>query len=214
MKQAVEEKLLTLAETAQRLGVSVKTLRRWDKTEEFPAIRTPTGHRRYLQSEVDKRLGIQRTQASTLPVATYCRVSSHEQKQKGDLERQEGRVLAYCVKQSYSVLQSFTEVGSGMNDNRSKLHALIKLVTGHKINRVIIEHKDRLTRFNFRLYQAFFESHGVEIEWTSETLPKSSEAELVEDIISLMSSCSAKVYGRRSAERRKAKKEEVATDAD
>lgn len=71
MKQAVEEKLLTLAETAQRLGVSVKTLRRWDKTGEFPAIRTPTGHRRYLQSEVDKRLGIQRTQASALPVATY-----------------------------------------------------------------------------------------------------------------------------------------------
>ena len=207
MKLAVTEKLLTLAETAQRLGVSAKTLRRWDKTGEFPATRTPSGHRRYLQSEVDKRLGIQQSFASVLPVTTYCRVSSHEQKQKGDLERQEGRVLAYCVKRGYSVLQSFTEVGSGMNDKRPRLHALIKLVTGHKVSRVVIEHKDRLTRFNFALYQAFFESHGVEIEWTEEALPKSSSAELVEDIISLMSSCSAKVYGRRSAERRKAKKE-------
>ena len=160
-----------------------------------------------MQSEVDKRLGIQQSFASVLPVTTYCRVSSHEQKQKGDLERQEGRVLAYCVKRGYSVLQSFTEVGSGMNDKRPRLHALIKLVTGHKVSRVVIEHKDRLTRFNFALYQAFFESHGVEIEWTEEALPKSSSAELVEDIISLMSSCSAKVYGRRSAERRKAKKE-------
>lgn len=95
-----------------------------------------------------------------------------------------------------------------MNDNRPKLHALIKLVTGHKISRVVIEHKDRLTRFNLAIYQSFFSSHGVDIEWTSETLPKSSEAELVEDIISLMSSCSAKIYGRRSAERRKAKKSE------
>lgn len=100
-----------------------------------------------MQSEVDKRLGIQRTEASTLPVATYCRVSSHEQKQKGDLERQEGRVLAYCVKQSYSVLQSFTEVGSGMNDNRSKLHALIKLVVNHEIGKLVVESKRRLPVF-------------------------------------------------------------------
>jgi putative resolvase len=166
-----------------------------------------------LQSEVDKHLGIQRSGASALPVATYSRVSSHEQKQKGDLERQEGRVLAYCVKHKYSVLQSFIEVGSGMNDNRPKLHALIKLVTGRKISKVVIEHKDRLTRFNLAIYQAFFNSHGVDIEWTSESLPKSSESELVEDIISLMSSCSAKIYGRRSAERRKAKKaEEIAVN--
>ncbi|NER51837.1 MAG: hypothetical protein F6J92_35395 [Symploca sp. SIO1A3] len=47
----------------------------------------------------------------------------------------------------------------------------------------------------------------MEIEWTSEALPKSSSAELIEDIISLMSSSCAKVYGRRSGERRKAKKE-------
>ncbi|GET42760.1 hypothetical protein [Microseira wollei] len=57
------------------------------------------------------------------------------------------------------------------------------------------------------MYQIFFQSHGVAIEWVAESLPKPYEAELVEDIISLMSSCSAKIYGKRSALRRKAKKE-------
>lgn len=56
-------------------------------------------------------------------------------------------MLAYCVKQSYSVLQSFTEVGSGMNDNRSKLHALIKLVVNHEIGKLVVESKRRLPVF-------------------------------------------------------------------
>jgi putative resolvase len=99
-----------------------------------------------------------------LPVAVYCRVSSHDQKQKGDLDRQKARLLEYCVKKKYPVEQVFDEVGSGMNDSRSKLHQLMKLVFGRKINRVIIEHKDRLSRFNYNIFKVFFESYGVEIE--------------------------------------------------
>ena len=67
----------------------------------------------------------------------------------------------------------------------------------------MIEHKDRLTRFNYAYLDAFFSSLGVVIECMENVLPKSYEGELVEDILSLMASFSAKIYGKRSAERRK-----------
>ena len=69
----------------------------------------------------------------------------------------------------------------------------------------MIEHKDRLTRFNYSFLETFFNSNGVVIEVLEELLPKSYEAELVEDIVSLMASMSAKIYGRRSAENRRKK---------
>lgn len=90
-----------------------------------------------------------------------------------------------------------------MNDNRSKLKRLFHLVRSHLINRVVIEHKDRLTRFNFAYLESFFSSHGVVIECVEDDLPKSYEAELVEDIVSLMASMSAKIYGQRAANNRK-----------
>jgi DNA invertase Pin-like site-specific DNA recombinase len=98
--------------------------------------------------------------------------------------------------------------GSGMTDTRVKMLRLFDLAVKGEIGRVVVEHKDRLARFNFNVFQKFFESHGVEVEWIDDVLPKSYEAELVEDMVSLMASFSAKVYGKRSAENRKRKKAE------
>ena len=72
---------------------------------------------------------------------------------------------------------------------------------------VVIEYKDRLTRFCFEVFEAFFNSHGVEIECVEEVFPKSFENELVEDMLSLLSSFSSKIYGKRSAKNRRKKKE-------
>lgn len=80
------------------------------------------------------------------------------------------------------------------------------LVSNKEIDKVVVEHKDRLTRFNFEFLSQFFASHDVEIEWIGEVLGKTYEAELVEDMLSLMSSFSNRIYGRRSAEIRKQKK--------
>lgn len=101
-----------------------------------------------------------------------------------------------------------------MNDNRPKLKRLFHLVRSKLIERVVIEHKDRLTRFNFAYLDTFFSSHGVVIECMESVLPKSYEAELVEDILSLMASFSAKIYGKRSAERRKIRLRVVSGDGE
>jgi len=211
MSQMSTEKLLDIAETAERLGVTIKTLREWDASGEFKAVRTPGGHRRYRESVVLEKMGIvSKDDAEVdLPIAVYNRVSSHEQKQKGDLERQQGRTLEYCASKSYKVEYVFAEVGSGMSDSRSKLQTMLKLARDKKISKVVVEHKDRLCRFNFSIYQTYFESHGVTVEWMEDVLQKSYESELVEDMLSLLASFSAKIYGRRSADRRKAKKKET-----
>jgi predicted site-specific integrase-resolvase len=189
------------------LSVSRWTLRKWEDSEQLIPIKTEGGHRRYRLSDINRLIGVKELSDPSNPevVAVYVRVSSHGQKSQGDLDRQKARVLEECLKKKYAVEHIFTEVGSGMNDNRSKLKRLFHLVRSHLINRVVVEHKDRLTRFNYAYLEAFFSSHGVVIEVLEETLTKSYEAELVEDIISLMASMSAKVYDRRSAENRRKK---------
>ena len=199
------ERLITVSDAAQRLGVSKKTLQVWDNDGKLTALRTTGGHRRYRQSDVDKLQGLETEGSNINSVCVYCRVSSQDQKQKGDLDRQKLRVLEYCANKQYRVGYVFEETLSGMNDSRLKLHRLFDLAIEQKINRVIIEHKDRLARFNFSIFVRLFESHGVAVEWCEEVLPKSYEAELVEDMLSLLSSFSAKIYGRRSAECRKKK---------
>lgn len=204
-----ETKLLSIGKTADILGVHIDTLREWDKEGKLIPVKTFGNHRRYKMSDIDSFIGIkneEKIDTTACRVATYARVSSHEQKQKGDLERQNGRILAYCVKKDYKVIKSYEEVGSGMSDTRPKLRNLFQLIGDKKIDKVIVEHKDRLTRFNFQFLEDFFVSHQVKIEWMEDVLGKSYEQELVEDMLTLMSSFSNKIYGKRSAENRKKKK--------
>ena len=203
----MKEKLLTTAEACEMLNVSRWTLKKWEDSGELVPIKTKGGHRRFKLTEINKLIGIKNVDELKNPevVAVYCRVSSYDQKVKGDLDRQKARVLESCLKKKYNVEYIFSEVGSGMNDNRILLKRLFHLVRSQLINRVVVEHKDRLTRFNYSFLETFFSSNDVVIEVLEELLPKSYEAELVEDLVSLMASMSAKIYGRRSAENRRKK---------
>ena len=73
-----------------------------------------------------------------------------------------------------------------MSENRPELQRLFELVTGKEINRVVIESKDRLTRFMFGVFVEFFASHGVTIEWKEATTPKPYKAELARDLAALL----------------------------
>jgi len=203
-------RLITIREASETLSVSTKTLRRWDDTGVLVAIKTNGGHRRYLQDDIDKFMKIyvpKQENGNKNVVATYSRVSSHEQKQKGDLNRQSVRLSEYCAKKKMFVEYIIKDVGSGLNDTRVGLNKLINLVIGKKINKTIIEHKDRLTRFQYNLIEKFFNSYGVEIIHVEKN-DISEQEDLVTDMVSLMASFSGKLYGKRSAKRRKEAKEE------
>ncbi|MBU0554314.1 IS607 family transposase [Myxococcota bacterium] len=202
------DRLIGLSEAAELLGVGISTLRFWDTSGKLPALRTAGGHRRYRLSDIERLQGQKPQAANQAVTAVYCRVSSHEQKKSGDLDRQKGRVLQRCVERNYKVGHVLEDVGSGMSSNRVQLRQLFKLATQGKIDRVVIENKDRLSRFYFDIFVLFFESQGVTVEWINETLTQSYEDELVGDIVALMSSFSAKIYGRRSAENRRKKKDQ------
>lgn len=197
---------LTIKEASEMLGISTETLRNWERDNKIAPTYTTGGHRRFPRIEIEKLAGTY--QEPTIPArqnrtVIYCRVSSHEQKQKGDLERQVGRMTTEALNRNYSIVSVFDEVGSGMNDNRKKLQKLFELVESKQIDIVFIEHKDRLSRFCFNYLACYFQSYGVRIEMVESVIGKGFEQELVEDILSLMASFSAKIYGKRSSQNRR-----------
>lgn len=203
-------KLISIQETSELLSVSTKTLRRWDDEGILPAIKTAGGHRRYLLDDIEKYMNtyVVDKKEEIKGVATYSRVSSHEQKRKGDLDRQSQRISEYCAKKKYPIEHIIKDVGSGLSDTRHGFVKLMELVIAKKISKVVIEHKDRLTRFQYNLIERFFNSYGVQIERVDTGEDVSEEEELVNDIMMLMASFSVN-YGKRSAKRRKQKKEEL-----
>lgn len=202
------EQLLTIKEAAQYLNVSQDTMRKWDAAGKLTPLKTSGGHRRYRKSQLDAYMGgsIEIEKPKEIVCATYARVSSNEQKQKGDLDRQSQRLSEYCAKHNLYIGYIIKDTESGLNDNRLGFNRLTDLVIKGKVNKVIVEYKDRLTRFQFGFIKKMYESYGCEVIVIHDA-DVSSKNELAADMMSLIASFSGKFYGRRSAERRKKNKE-------
>ena len=201
-------KLLNIKEASVYLNVSQDSLRKWDKSGKLVSFKTSGGHRRYDTDALDEFIGKkidEQPDETEIKCVTYARVSSHEQKTKGDLDRQSLRLSEYCAKHKLPVTHIIKDVGSGLNDNRSGFIRLTDMIIQGKVNKLVIEHKDRLTRFQFKFIKKMFESYGCEVIVIND-MDVSNEEELAADIMSLLVSFSGKFYGRRSAERRKNKK--------
>lgn len=201
--------LLNMKETMDYLNVSKITLQRWDNSGKLKAIRTSGGHRRYKLSDLEKFIGeynVEENKTEDVIVATYARCSSSDQKQHGDIDRQSQRLSEYCAKKKYKVEYIIKDMGSGINDKRKGFVKLCKLVTEKKINKVVIEHKDRLTRFQYNLIEFFFNSYGVDIELTDKK-EYTEQEELVNDMMMLIASFSGRLYSARAKENAKKIKE-------
>lgn len=200
-------RLLSIKDTASYLNVSQDTLRKWDKAGKLKPLKTAGGHRRYDIDILDEFIGLKQKEERETPIvcATYARVSSNEQKRKGDLDRQSQRLSEYCAKHNLYVKHIIKDVGSGLNDNRNGFKRLTDLIITQQVNKLIVEHKDRLTRFQFNFIKKMFESYGCEVIVIN-GIDVSNEEELAADIMSLLASFSGKFYGKRSAERRKKNK--------
>jgi len=180
-----------------KVGVHPNTLRKWDKQGKIRVVRTVGGRRRMPESEVERLIGFVKPDASKKAVI-YVRVSSYDQKQKGDLERQKQSLLDYAKSRGYEVVAVLEDVASGLNEKRKSLSKLFNLVERREIGVIIVAFKDRLTRFGFSYLERYFSSHGVRIEVVNEEEPKDAYQELVEDLIALISSFAEKLYGLRS----------------
>lgn len=198
------DKLLLMKEACEALGVTTKTIQRWDKEGKIRIVRTPGGRRRIPLSEVERILG--KESLSQRKIAIYARVSSNEQKQKGDLKRQID-YLEDKIGSSFLLVETISEVGSGLNDKRKGLLKLMRMAKNGEITDIAVRYKDRLTRFGYGYLEEYFKSYNVEIHVMDDTrTTKSVQEELADDLISIITSFSGKLYGLRSKKHKELQK--------
>ena len=127
-------------------------------------------------------------------VALYARVSSHDQ--RSDLDRQIARLSQYAADHDLHVADAVVEVGSGLNGKRRKL---LRLLRDRSIGAIVVEHRDRFARFGSEYLEAALEASGHKL-----IVVDSSEMndDLVQDMIAILTSFCARLYGRRSARNR------------
>lgn len=134
--------------------------------------------------------------AKPMKVAVYARVSSSGQKK--DLERQAERVILFCNAKGWSVDVVQKEIASGLNDQRKKLN---KLLTDTSITHIVIEHKDRLTRFGFNYIKSLMELSDRRVVVINNV--EGSKKDLMDDFVSIVTSFCARIYGNRRSARKK-----------
>lgn len=177
-------------EAAKILGITTRTIQNYDKLGKLKVCRTE-GNRRVIMREDlikyldDKGLIYDDTNSKRHDVI-YARVSSNEQKQSGDLDRQ----ALYLVENAKDIQNPIIlkEVGSGLNDKRKQLQKLLGMISNHEVRNVYITYKDRLTRFGFNYLETMFNACGTSIiVLQDESNEKTVHDELVEDMISIIS---------------------------
>ncbi|WP_430681881.1 IS607 family transposase [Lentilactobacillus dabitei] len=178
-------------ELAERLGVSVKTLQKWDSQGKLPAKRTVTNRRYYTEADYLKAIGQPKANRKNV---IYARVSTAAQ--QDDLRDQVEFLRQYVNAKGIIVDQVITDVGSGLNYKRKKWNQLLDEVMQSKVNQIYIAYPDRFIRFGFDWFQQFCAKFGTEIVVVNNE-QFSPEAEVVQDLISIIHMFSSRVDGLR-----------------
>ena len=130
-------------------------------------------------------------------VVLYARVSSSEN--KTNLESQLEKLRLFASAKGYQIVKEIKDIGSGLNDNRSKLNELFeKELNNFEI--LLVEHKDRLTRFGFNYIDILLKSHNKKIEVIN--LVDNNKEELIQDFVSVITSFCARIYSQRISKRK------------
>lgn len=180
-------------EFAELLGVSVKTLQRWDRQGILKANRTPTNRRYYTYNQYLQFKGISKD-TDTRAVVIYARVSTRNQ--VDDLENQVHFLQTYANAKGIIVDDIIRDFGSGLNYNRKNWNQLLNKVLENKVKTILVSHKDRFVRFGFDWFEKLCNKFNVEIVVVkNEKL--SPHEELVQDIVNILHVFSCQLYGLR-----------------
>jgi len=193
------EKLLKPKEFCELVGIKYPTFKQYVREGKIKVIYTSTGRIRVPYSEVERFLGLR--QSNETRAIIYARVLSKDQKE--ELKRQIDYLTQYCMAKGYKVVDVLSDVASGLNTERKGLLKLFDYVVNRKIDVVVITYKDRLTRFGFEYLEFFFKQYNVRIEAVLGEEPKDAYQELVEDLMSIITSFAGKLYGVRSQRKKK-----------
>lgn len=175
---------IKLSEYAKRNGVTRQTAYKWWRDGKLNGVQLETGTILVNVEETNEKQG----------VILYARVSSSQN--KDNLENQMDRLKNYASAKGYVVKQEVKEIGSGLNDNRKQLQ---KILNKNDWDTIIVEHKDRLTRFGFNYIQTLLNKNRQKIEVINET---NDETDLLDDLTSVITSFCARIYGQRRSKRK------------
>ncbi|KOG91826.1 IS607 family transposase [Streptomyces varsoviensis] len=192
---------MKLSEWARQQGVSYQTAWRWVKDGKMPVpvCQAPSGT--WLVAEPAWAVS-----AASGRVVAYCRVSSADR--KADLDRQASRVVDGANGLGLPVAEVVTEVGSGLNGRRRRLH---RLLSDPQVAVIVVERRDRLARFGVEHLEAVLSASGRRLVVLD---PTETADDLVRDITEVLTSMCARLYGRRAAKNRAARAVAVATAED
>jgi len=189
------ENTITISKAAEMLGVTVKTLQRWEREGRLiPVARTSTNRRVYTVAQMRTFQGLRVSGPVPTRIVAYCRVSS--QAQKPDLANQRVVLEQFCAARGLADVEVVTEIGGGLNFTRKKFVALMQAIDRYEVKTLVVAHKDRLVRFGFCWFAQFCADHGCELlVLNQETL--SPEQEMVQDLMTIVHCFSSRLYGLR-----------------
>jgi len=179
---------MKLSRFAQQAGGCYKTAWRWWKAGKIKGYQMETGTV-VITEETSEQPGQEKL------VVVYARVSANEN--RPNLDSQAERLCAYCTAKGWKVVKVVKEVGSGVNDGRKKLLALFADPT---VTVIVVEHKDRLTRFGFRYIETLLSVQGRRIEVVN--VSENPIEDLMADLVSSIYSFCSRLYGQRRAKRK------------
>lgn len=187
--------IYTVSEFAELVGVSVKTLQRWDREGRLVADRTVTNRRVYNDQHLAKALGRTPRFEDEREIVGYIRVSTRAQ--KPDLQNQRTALEAFCLEEGHNVTTWIEDYGSGLNFKRRGLRRLVTMIVTSRVRKIIVAHKDRLARFGFELIQFLCDMNDCELIVVNGD-EFSPEQEMVQDVLTILHVFSARLYGLRS----------------
>jgi predicted site-specific integrase-resolvase len=186
---------MKLSEYAKKKGVTYRTVWNWFNDGKIPnAEQLPSG-----TIVVNSNIKIKKDDS----VVLYGRVSTYTK--KDDLNRQMERLRNFANNNGYIIKKEIKEIASGMNDNRKKLNSILK---NQDYKTIIVENKDRLTRFGFNYIKMLLENQDrYVIVMNNEN---KEDDDLMKDFISIITSFCCRLYGmRRGLKKSKKIKEDL-----
>lgn len=185
---------IKISRLAKDLNVSIRTLWNWKYLNKIDFIKDEISGFNYVSKETYNNL-LNIRENKTNRVVIYCRVSTPTR--KSNLDSQKERLIQYANAKGYNVYKVITEIGSGFNDNRPKLQAILDDVD---FDILLVEHKDRLTRVGFNYIETLLIKLNKKIEVVNYV--DTDEKDIIQDFISIITSYTARIYGNRRKNRK------------
>ena len=184
-----EKEYVKIGEAKKITGLQISTLRKYADENKIQSYKTPTGQRMFNKQSLQNLSNHNKTVKEKTKII-YCRVST--KKQSDDLDRQ-----IEFMRSKFPSHILITDIGSGINWKRKGLKTILEQSMLGNVSEVVVAHRDRLSRFAFELIEWICMQNNTKIIVLDREEAHSSEQDLAEDIMSIITVFAAKEHGQR-----------------